>query len=191
MTTRRPRGSFLRRRTATGSAAQQIADGVHRLQLGIVSAYLVETDDGLVLVDSGEVGRGDRIVETVRSLGHAVGRIDAIVVTHHHPDHIGSLADLARRTEAAVFAHPADAPIIRGERSWRGYNPATTLGRLLGPLLVRLQPGRLEPTPVDHLLDDGDRLAALGGAQVIHTPGHTAGHVAFLLPRNGGRADRR
>ena len=185
MATRR-RGGGRRRRAAGGTTAQRVADGVYRLHLGFVSAYLIETDDGLVLVDSGDAGRGDRIARMVAALGRTVGQIDTILVTHHHPDHIGSLADLSRRAEAAVYVHVADAPFVRGERTWQGFNRATRSGRLLGPLLTRLGPGRPEPTSVEHLLGDGDRLAAAGDIQVLHTPGHTGGHLSFLLPRGGG-----
>jgi glyoxylase-like metal-dependent hydrolase (beta-lactamase superfamily II) len=173
------------RRLAGRNAPERIVDGVYRLRLGFVSAYLLDTDDGLVLVDCGEAGRGDQVAGTVAALGRTVGEVRHILVTHHHPDHTGSLADLSRRTQALVWVHAADAPFVRGDRTWSGLEPVSRPGRLLRPLLVRLQPDRPEPVRVDQLLGDHDRLPA-GGVQVVHTPGHTPGHVAFLLPREGG-----
>lgn len=184
MATHKQRGTL--RSAKHGRAPERIVDGVYRLRLGFVSAYLLDTDDGLVLVDCGEAGRGDRIAAMVGALGRTVGEIRHILVTHHHPDHIGSLADLSRRTEAPVWVHAADAAFVRGDRTWSGPEPVSRPGRLLRPLLVRLQPDRPEPVRVDHLLGDRDRLPAAGGVQVVHTPGHTPGHVAFLLPRDGG-----
>lgn len=174
------------RRRRAGTPAEPIADGVHRIKFGFVSAYLIEGDDGLALVDCGEHRHGGQIVESVQSLGRVAGEIQHILVTHHHPDHTGSLAELARTTEAPVYVHPADVPFVEGDQTWSGFNRDSGVGRLLGPLLMRFQPGRPTPTPVDHHLADGERLPIAGGVTVLHTPGHTPGHTSFLLPRDGG-----
>jgi glyoxylase-like metal-dependent hydrolase (beta-lactamase superfamily II) len=169
-----------------GRTADRVVDGVYRLRLGFVNAYLLDSDDGLILVDCGEAGRVERIAATVAALGRAVGEISQILVTHHHPDHIGSLAELARRTQAPVWVHAADAPFVRGEQTWSGFAPVSLPGRLLRPVLARFLPGRPEPTHVDHLLEDDGVINVAGGVRVVHTPGHTPGHVAFLVPRDGG-----
>jgi glyoxylase-like metal-dependent hydrolase (beta-lactamase superfamily II) len=171
---------------AAGSTITRVVDGLHRIRLGFVSAYLLESDDGLVLVDCGEAGRSGPIAQAVASLGRAVGQISHILVTHHHADHTGSLADLARQADAPVYVHPADADVVRGERAARGLALPGIAGRLLGPVLARIGPDQPEPSRVDHELQDDERLAIGGGIQVIHTPGHTLGHTAFLVPRDGG-----
>ena len=176
----------LTRRRRAGTTLETIADGVHRIALGFVSAYLIESDDGTVLIDCGEHRHGPKITAGLSTLGRAVGEIRHILVTHHHPDHTGCLAELARTSGAPVYVHAADAPFVEGVRAWSGYNRASIAGRLLGPLLVGFQPDRPASTVVDHHLVDGDRLAIAGGITVVHTPGHTPGHTAFLLPRDGG-----
>jgi glyoxylase-like metal-dependent hydrolase (beta-lactamase superfamily II) len=171
---------------AAKSKVTRVVDGLHRIKLGYVSAYLLETDDGLVLIDCGEAGRSAPIALAAESLGHAVGQISHILVTHHHADHTGSLAELARQAGAPVYVHPADADVVRGDRTVQALRLSGIAGRLLGPVLARIGPDQPEPAPVDHELQDDERLAIAGGVQVVHTPGHTLGHTAFLLPRDGG-----
>jgi len=173
-------------RRRAGTPTETIADGVHRISLGFVSAYLIEGDEGLALVDCGERDHGGTIADALMWLGRTAGEIRQILVTHHHPDHTGSLAELARVSAAPVYVHAADVPYVQGERRWPGFHRTNAAGRLLGPVLARFQPDRPIPVPVDHELVDGDRLAIAGGITMLHTPGHTPGHTAFLLPRDGG-----
>jgi len=88
-------------------------------------------------------------------------------------------------TGAKSYVHPLDSPIVRGDRPQPGPNPASLLGKFAGPLLARFGPA---PTtaPVDVEVADGEELAVAGGIRALHTPGHTPGHLAFLLPRDGG-----
>jgi len=58
-------------------------------------------------------------------------------------------------------------------------------GKILGPLMARITP-KLQPIEALEETNDGDEVPAAGGIKAIHTPGHTAGHLAFLWPQNGG-----
>jgi glyoxylase-like metal-dependent hydrolase (beta-lactamase superfamily II) len=165
---------------------ERIVDGVYRILKGYVNAYLVEADDGLTIVDTGMPRkRKDRLLDAVRASGHGPGDVTSILITHHHVDHMGNLARLARTTGAAVYAPAIDAPIIRGHAAGPPPNRAVITGKLLGPILVRLEPKR-EPTIVDVEVTDGQHLDVAGGIRAIHTPGHTAGHTSYLMPREGG-----
>lgn len=66
--------------------------------LGQVNSHLLETADGLVLIDTGYPGNGETIVAAIHSLGHDPQKLRHIVVTHCHEDHAGSLAELKRLT---------------------------------------------------------------------------------------------
>ncbi len=70
--------------------------------------------NNLTLVDTGFKGRSTHILREIRRLGYSPFDIVNIIITHHHADHVGSLAALKKVTQAKVVAHPADAPYIEG-----------------------------------------------------------------------------
>lgn len=168
------------------AGVERVVDGVHRVLKGYVNAYLIEADDGLVLVDCGTPGREERVSRGLRTLGRTLREIGSILVTHNHLDHIGSLPALARATGARVHVHPADAALVRGEEGVPPGTPRTLPQRLLRKPLDRAAGRRPEPSPVHHELRDGEVLPLGGGIMVIHTPGHTPGQTSFLLQRDGG-----
>ena len=70
---------------------------------------------------------------------------------------------------------------MRGDEPQPGPNPGSLLGKLAGPLLSRLSPPA-PPADVDVEVADGEELPLAGGINAVHTPGHTPGHLSFLLP---------
>jgi glyoxylase-like metal-dependent hydrolase (beta-lactamase superfamily II) len=136
-------------------------------------------DSNLTLVDTGFRGRATQILKEVKKLGYSPSDIANIVITHHHADHIGSLATLKENTGANVFAHPADAPYIDGRLPQPGTARPGWLSKALAPLYKL---GVTTPVAVDVLINDGDELPVLGGIKILHTPGHTPGSISLFLP---------
>jgi glyoxylase-like metal-dependent hydrolase (beta-lactamase superfamily II) len=156
---------------------REVVDGVFELSLGFVNVHLVVTDDGVVLVDTGLPRRSARIDRALHDIKRQIGDVRTILVTHHHFDHIGNLADLRRRSGATVIAHAADAPAITGVNK---VEPRGFAVRLATRLL-----GSVEPTKLDKLITAGES-EPVPGFTAVHTPGHTRGHVSYLLDRAGG-----
>lgn len=169
-------------------ATDEVLPGVRRItiRMGYVNAYLVDGDE-LTLVDVGLPGLTKTFLKSIRDADRSPGDLRHIAVTHHHADHAGSLAALvAKVPKATVYAHPLDIPVITGEEPIPGPNPASRLGKVLGPVVMRMQPKRLEQVEIQQPVEDSAEIPAAGGMTVVHTPGHTAGHVSFLKPGNGG-----
>ncbi len=160
----------------------QITPNVHQIpDMRGANTYLL-LGTTLTLVDTGMPGSEDKILAYIEDLGRSADDLFRIVITHHHLDHVGSLAALKARTSAQVLAHPGDAGLISGEQS---PPPASSpFMRFLFWLVTPLMPAP-EPVPVDLAVRDGSRLDMgdpLGDATVVHVPGHTRGSIALHLP---------
>jgi glyoxylase-like metal-dependent hydrolase (beta-lactamase superfamily II) len=155
---------------------REVVDGVFDVPIGYVHAYLVVVDDGLVLVDTGLPGRSAQIGKALFDLRRKIGEVHTILLTHHHPDHRGGLAELHRRSGARIVAHTLDAPVIDGSEP----RPMPGIMRFVEKIMLRA-----EAVPVDEVLS-GDGPTPVAGISAVHTPGHTAGHVSYLLDRDGG-----
>lgn len=145
--------------------------------LGYVNVYLVEGAEGLVVVDSGLPDRDGAIIQALEEVGHQPSLVSDILITHYHLDHIGSLAPLASATGARVHAPRLEADVIRKGSATPRMKGRNVIGRLMS-LVIR--PRESEPTEVHHELDDRDALDLAGGFTVIHTPGHSPGHLSYM-----------
>jgi glyoxylase-like metal-dependent hydrolase (beta-lactamase superfamily II) len=166
-------------------AIKQIVPGCFEISLGPVNAFLLESEHDWALIDTGFPSSAKAILAAIRQLGIQPTDIRHIIVTHAHPDHFGSLAALKRATDAAIYMHPLDAPIAR---AGGGFRPLTPAPGLMNNLIFRLfirPPGPIDGAETDQLINDGDVLPIAGGLTAIHTPGHCAGHLAFLWPQQG------
>jgi glyoxylase-like metal-dependent hydrolase (beta-lactamase superfamily II) len=163
----------------------EIVPGLWMISLGFVNAYLLDTDDGLVLIDTGVAGSAGKILEAIKGIGRNLGDIRSILVTHCHSDHAGSLAELKRMTGAPAAMHAIDAAMLRGGEALRPLKPAPgLLNWIVCRLLLKSAPTKVEPAEIENELQDGETLPS--GLRSIHVPGHCAGQLAFLWPRHGG-----
>jgi len=158
----------------TGRAAVPLADGVWRIPTSVgdlVNAVAFRDADGTVtLVDPGLRVRFARrkLWAGLRAIGVAPADVRRVVVTHAHVDHAGGLAALVRQSGAEVLAHEREAVYLRDGRT---------------PRMQRGRPRSFPSVIVGEEFLDGSVLP--GGLRVVHTPGHTPGHVSLLHEPTG------
>lgn len=165
----------------------EVADGIWFAQTEVVNWVVLVEGDRIALIDSGYPGQADLVEESVRRAGGSMDRVEALLLTHNHVDHTGSMPALAARG-VRVLAGADEAPMLRGER----VESATTgdvLVRAWRPrvlrwalTIVRLG-GSSHPT-VDHVeaVETGRPLDLPRSPVAISLPGHTSGHTAYHFP---------
>jgi glyoxylase-like metal-dependent hydrolase (beta-lactamase superfamily II) len=161
----------------------QLAPGVWRIPLigDFVNGFMLRDADGQVtLVDMGIGSSGAKVLAALRSVGSGPGEVTRLLLTHCHPDHAGGAAYVSRETGRPVDIHAADAEYVRS-----GTQPPADPSSRLGRLLRALPQPKQEKVTVGEELTDGQVVPVAGGLRVVHTPGHSPGHVSYLHEESG------
>lgn len=160
--------------------AVQLAPGAWRiptLARDLVNSFaFVDPEGQVTLVDCGLAKAPPKIVAGLAAMGKHPRDVTRILLTHAHTDHAGGAAEMSSLTGARVSVHGDDAGYLAAGR------PAPIgSGTRLGRLMARM-PGDDSFSPVEgaRTLVDGEVLDVGGGLRVVHTPGHSPGHVSFL-----------
>ena len=168
--------------TARGSAkgVKRVIRGVYVIPMGMANAFLIESDNGLTLIDAGYPRKEAAVFRAIREIGRSPHELHDLIFTHGHPDHIDSAAAIVRETGARTYMHALDIPLAESGGPFR---PLTAAPGLLRRLLCKLlfdPDRRVEPVAIDQPLAPSEILPIAGGIEVIHAPGHCAGQVALL-----------
>jgi glyoxylase-like metal-dependent hydrolase (beta-lactamase superfamily II) len=163
---------------------EEIAPGVACAHGKIVNFYYVGEPGGpWVLVDTGMPLGAPSIIRTTEERFGKDSRPAAIVLTHAHFDHVGSVKALAEHWDVPVYVHAMELPFVTGRADYPPFDP--TVGGFF-PALSRTFP--------EKGIDLGDRVRLLPGSgpvdimpgwDIHHTPGHAPGHVSFFRASDG------
>lgn len=149
------------------------------LNFSQVNSYLVKTDQGFYLIDTGMTNARRQLEAELDHLGCHPGDLKLILLTHGDFDHTGNAAYLRGKFHTQIAMHQADAGMLEnGDMFWNRKIKSSLLKRLF-TLFIRF--GDKERCTPDILLEDGDSLAEFEwDAQVINTPGHSSGSICLL-----------
>jgi glyoxylase-like metal-dependent hydrolase (beta-lactamase superfamily II) len=130
-------------------------EGIHPIPLGMVKAFLIESDENLVLIDTGySPDHGQTILNKVQNLGRNPDDVELCIITHRHGDHIGGLKTLKETCNFKVASHEEEAELIE-----------TASG-----------------VAIELKLKDRQILPLAGGIEAVNVPGHTGGNLTLYLP---------
>jgi glyoxylase-like metal-dependent hydrolase (beta-lactamase superfamily II) len=130
-----------------------------------------------VLIDTGISGTARLIVRAAAARFGFDSRPAAIIMTHGHFDHVGSLERLAEFWDVPIYAHSLEHPFLNGTSSYPPPDPKVGGGlmALLSPMYPR---GPIDVSPRLKKLAEGD-MPFMPGWRCIHTPGHSPGHISL------------
>jgi glyoxylase-like metal-dependent hydrolase (beta-lactamase superfamily II) len=131
------------------------------------NCFLAKGADGRgIVVDPGD--EAEVILSGIEELG--ITKVDAILLTHCHFDHVGALAPVARATGAPVYCPKLEVPMVQDIMSfvpWPGFGP-------------------YENHDPEETVEGGETLELAGFTiEVVFTPGHSPGHVTYAVPAHG------
>ena len=177
----------------------KVANGVEMLELpadlmsgpGNLYPTLLWDQRDAVLVDAGLPGMAPQFINAIKQSGVSLETLGRVIITHHDLDHLGSMRDLQQTipNPLEIMAHADEVPYIQGEKI-----PIKMTPKMLAQMeeLTKDMPEEnrkamqsmtdviaKQKLKVAHTVGDGEELPYCGGIQIIHTPGHTPGHICL------------
>lgn len=157
-----------------------VATNIRGLRIAFVNVFAVTHGDGSwTLIDASLPFTATAIQRWARKFASTPP--NAIFLTHGHFDHVSAARDLAEEWNVPIFAHPLEIPYLTGLKEYPAPNVGAGGGAmsLLSPLYPR---GPIDLGDRLHLMpySDSEDLPHMPGWKIMHTPGHTPGHVSLF-----------
>jgi hydroxyacylglutathione hydrolase len=148
-----------------------------------VNCYLIKTDAGYILIDTGFVNKRPDLEKALESAGCRQGDLKLIIITHGDIDHAGNAAYLRERYGAKIAMHKDDSVMVENANMSlnRKAKPdkLSLWFRIIGMLFGN--PGKFDRFKPDMYVEDGQELSEFGfDAKVLHIPGHSKGSIGIL-----------
>lgn len=166
--------------SALMTKSKKIKDDIFLLDFCVVNAYLIGDENNYLLIDTGLNNSRHYIKKIIRK--YYSNRIPkAIILTHGHFDHLGSVKYFSEKWKIPIYAHQDEIPYLIGEKDYPEGNPHASSG-----LVAKLSPS-FPHTAIDlkiNKLPQDFKVPYLEDWRWIHSPGHTEGHIALFREKD-------
>ena len=163
-----------------------MAQEIKIIDLKMVNCYLVKTDRGFILIDTGMSVHRAALDKALAEAGCVDGDLQLVILTHGDMDHSGNGAYLQKKYKAKIAIHKGDADMCVSGQMRLNRKITSFFHKVFFGLMFKLMMGpRMKKNPFeiftpDILLEDGQSLAEYGfDAKIIHVPGHTKGSIVI------------
>lgn len=147
-----------------------------RIPLGMVNAFIIE-EDGVVLIDTGSKNTSGKLMNYLMKHKY-LEKIDLVILTHHHSDHVGGLSKLLDYRQIPVVMHQLDYQVMNSTIA-EDVKAQTLFMKFLFLFRKNFTPIQVEPTI---LVNDFFDLSPYGvKGHLYHTPGHTKGSLSVVM----------
>lgn len=156
----------------------RISEGISMLKIamhsksGVIYPTLLWDNENVIIIDIGMPGQLKQIQEAIKREGVSFERLNKVIITHQDLDHTWGLYRLLKESKNSIeiLTHEDEKPYLQGEKNLVRLNH-----RKMAEMILKKNP----PLKVNKTLKDNDELPYSGGIKIIHTPGHTPGHICI------------
>ncbi len=144
-----------------------------------VNSYLLKTDSGFVLIDTGLRGHRRVVEKKIRAAGCRPGDLNLILITHGDFDHIGNCRYFREEYRTRIAMHRGDIGMAQhGSMFYGRRKPNPIMAKIAGMVFTLPEPDRFSP---DIDLNERTDLSEYGlNARILEIPGHSSGSIAVL-----------
>ena len=169
----------------TLSSSFTVAPGVWGKKDTFVNYYFIkdDTSGAWALIDTGLKWSAGSIKKMAKEIFGSHSRPAAIILTHGHFDHVGSVLSLAREWDVRVYAHPMELPYLTGKSSYPPADPSVG-GGLMASLSFLYPTSPIDLAEYIHPLPDDNTIPGFPEWKYIFTPGHSPGHISLFRERD-------
>jgi len=159
---------------------------IKTINLSGVNCYLIKTDDGYILIDTGFSSKCSYLDKVLESAGVIPGNLRLIILTHGDSDHADNCAYLCKKYDAKIAMHYDDSGMVEhGDMSWNRKAKPDKISitfRVMTMIFGRLsKSGNFNIFKPDIYIGDGQDLSEYGfDAKILHLPGHSKGSIGIL-----------
>ncbi len=164
-----------------------MSKGIEKIDVGGVNCYLLEAEDGFVLIDTGFPAKRMFLDEVLKKElnkpGEVPKKLKLIILTHGDSDHAGNCKFLRENYGAKIAMHFEDSMMVEeGNMSWNRKSKPDRMSLTFRLATLAFSKNSVFDTfKPDIYLKDGQNLAEVGlSAKVIHLPGHSKGSIGVL-----------